>query len=169
MEILLKFLLVLSAMAVFFSCSQKQQRLNIINDNQQTISHSKISDINTVKNLILKEFKGWEGTPHKMGGNSKRGIDCSGFAHHIYTKLFNLNVPRTTRQFFTTGIKINKTQLKPGDLVAFKPHSYPRHVGVYIGNNKFIHASTTKGVMMSDLSNPYWIKHYVMSRRIIKN
>ena len=169
MEILLKFLLALSAMAVFFSCSQKQQKLNTVTNNQQIIAHSKISDVNTVKNLILKEFKGWEGTPHKMGGKNKKGIDCSGFAHHIYTKLFNLNVPRTTRQLFTTGIKISKTQLKPGDLVAFKPHSYPRHVGVYIGNNKFIHASTTKGVMMSDLSNPYWIKHYVMSRRILKN
>ncbi len=169
MTILFKIIIILSSIAVFFSCSQKQHKFEIIDNNKQTISNSKIPDVNTVKNMILKEFEEWEGTPHKMGGNSKRGIDCSGFVHHIYTKLFNLNVPRTTRQFFTTGIAINKLQLKPGDLVAFRPHSYPRHVGIYIGNNKFIHASTTKGVMMSDLGNPYWKKYYVMSRRIIQN
>ncbi len=169
MAILFKIILILSSIAVFFSCSQKQHKFEIIDNNKQTISDSKTSDVNTVKNMILKEFKKWEGTPHKMGGNSKRGIDCSGFVHHIYTKLFNLNVPRTTRQFFTTGTVINRLQLKPGDLVAFRPHSYPRHVGIYIGNNKFIHASTTKGVMMSNLGNPYWEKYYVMSRRIIQN
>ncbi len=64
-------------------------------------------------------------------------------------------------------IEIKKSQLFPGDLVMFQPHSYPRHVGVYVGNNKFIHASTTKGVTMSDLDNPYWKRHYKMSRRVI--
>jgi cell wall-associated NlpC family hydrolase len=128
MTIIFKFLLILSSIVIFFSCSQKQHKFKTIDDNKQTISNSKTPDVNTVKSIILKEFEEWEGTPHKMGGNSKRGIDCSGFAHYIYTKLFNLNVPRTTRQFFTTGIEINKLQLKPGDLVAFNPHSYPRHV-----------------------------------------
>ncbi|WP_299977534.1 NlpC/P60 family protein [Desulfobacula sp.] len=169
MAILFKILLILSSIAIFFSCSPKQHKFKIIDDNEQTISKPKESDKNSIKNVILKEFEKWKGTPHKMGGNSKRGIDCSGFAHYIYTKLFNITVPRTTKQFFTAGIKINKSQLKPGDLVAFMPHSYPRHVGIYIGKNKFIHASTSKGVIMSDLGNPYWKKHYVMSRRIIKN
>lgn len=167
--ILFKILLILSSIAIFFSCSPEQHKFKIINATEQTISKPKEFDKNFIKNVILKEFEEWEGTPHKMGGNSKRGIDCSGFAHHMYTELFNINVPRTTKQFFTAGIKINKSQLKPGDLVAFMPHSYPRHVGIYIGNNKFIHASTSNGVIMSDLGNPYWEKYYVMSRRIIKN
>lgn len=141
----------------------------MIDDSKETISKSNKPDTNDIKDIILQEFEKWEGTPHKMGGNSKRGIDCSGFAHYIYTKLFDLNVPKTTKQLFITGTRINKSQLKPGDLVAFQPHSYPRHVGIYTGNNKFIHVSTTNGVMMSDLGNPYWIKHYIMSRRIIKN
>jgi len=169
MAIVFKILLILSSIAIFFSCSQKQHKFKIIDDKKQTISKPTESDKNFIKNVILKEFEEWEGTPHKMGGNSKRGIGCSGFAHYVYTKLFNINVPRTTKQFFAAGIKIDKSQLKPGDLVAFMPHSYPRHVGIYIGNNKFIHASTSKGVMMSDLSDPYWEKHYVMSRRIMKN
>lgn len=124
-------------------------------------------DPDGIQLLILAEFKQWEGTPHKMGGNSKKGIDCSGFAHHIYSTLFYVNVPRTTKRFFTAGRKIKKSQLQPGDLVVFSPHSYPRHVGIYTGNNKFIHASTSRGVIMSDLDHPYWKKHYVMSRRII--
>ena len=168
MTILFKILLILSSIVILFSCSQKHHKHKISDDSKETISQSNKPDTNAIKDIILQEFEKWEGTPHKMGGNSKRGIDCSGFAHYIYTKLFNLNVPRTTKQFFNTGIRINKAQLKPGDLVAFQPHSYPRHVGIYIGNNKFIHASTTKGVMMSDLGNTYWKKHYVMSRRIIK-
>ncbi|MEN8210318.1 MAG: NlpC/P60 family protein [Thermodesulfobacteriota bacterium] len=169
MTISLKIILILSLIAIFLSCSQKQYKHKIIDDDKETILKSNKPDTNDIKNIILKEFEEWEGTPHKMGGNSKRGIDCSGFVHYMYTKLFNIRVPRTTKQFFKTGIKINKSQLKPGDLVAFNPHSYPRHVGIYIGNNKFIHASTTKGVMMSDLANPYWEKHYFLSRRILKN
>lgn len=120
-----------------------------------------------VKSEILKEFRGWEGTPHKMGGNSKDGIDCSGFAHHIFKAVFHLNVPRSTELFLKAGIKISKDDLRPGDIVIFRPHSYPRHVGVYVGDNHFIHASTSKGVMLSDLDNPYWKKHYRMSRRIL--
>ncbi len=169
MNILFKLLLILVSMAIIFSCSQKQHKYKNINDDKKAVSKSNKTDTNDIKDILLKEFEEWEGTPHKMGGNSKKGVDCSGFAHYIYTKLFKIYVPRTTKQFFTTGIKIDKSQLKPGDLVAFHPHSYPRHVGIYVGNNKFIHASTTKGVIISDLDNPYWKKHYLKSRRIIKN
>ena len=83
MTIIFKFLLILSSIVIFFSCSQKQHKFKTIDDNKQTISNSKTPAVNTVKNMILKEFEEWEGTPHKMGGNSKRGIDCSGFAHYI--------------------------------------------------------------------------------------
>jgi len=120
-----------------------------------------------VKKILMTEFYKWEGTPHKMGGNSKKGIDCSGFAYYLYTHLFDTNVPRTTREFAYAGDQIKKSQLRPGDLVVFRPPTYPRHVGVYIGSNMFIHASTSKGVMKSDLDNPYWQKSYWMSRRLI--
>ncbi|MCK5542920.1 MAG: C40 family peptidase [Desulfobacterales bacterium] len=131
-------------------------------DSSQRVSN------NSIREILLKEFQQWEGTPHKMGGNSKKGIDCSGFAHYMYVKLFNIKVPRSTRLFLKEGVKIKKSQLSPGDLVIFRPPSYPRHIGIYVGDNKFIHASTSKGVMMSDLNNPYWLKCYYMSRRIIK-
>jgi probable lipoprotein NlpC len=114
MTIVFKIILILISTAILFSCSQKQHKHKIIDDSKETILQSNKPDTNAIKDIILQEFEKWEGTPHKMGGNSKKGIDCSGFAHYIYTKLFNFNVPRTTKQFFNTGIRINKSQLKPG-------------------------------------------------------
>jgi len=145
-------------------CSSKESNSvqTFDNESSQNVSH------NSIRKALLKEFKKWEGTPHKMGGNSKRGIDCSGFAHYMYGKLFNIKTPRSTELFFKEGFKIKKSQLSPGDLVLFKPPTYPRHVGIYVGDNKFIHASTQKGVIMSDLDNPYWLKCYYMSRRVIQ-
>ena len=120
------------------------------------------------RDMIMKEFQNWEGTPHRMGGNTKRGIDCSGFAHYIYKNLFNLDVPRSSKEFMSTGQKISKDELRPGDLVVFAPRSYPRHVGIYVGGNKFIHASYRWGIKMSDMDESYWKRSYRMSRRIIR-
>ena len=155
------FIIVLSVVG---GCSSKE---NSQAQAYEKKSSHQLSD-NSTRKILLKEFRKWEGTPHKMGGNSKRGIDCSGFAHYMYGKVFSIEIPRSTKLLFREGVKIKKSQLSPGDLVLFKPPTYPRHVGIYVGDNKFIHASTTKGVMMSDLDNPYWFKCYFMSRRIIK-
>jgi lipoprotein Spr len=67
----------------------------------------------------------------------------------------------------STGQRIDKDELKPGDLVVFFPRSYPRHVGIYIGNNKFIHASRNRGVSMADLDQRYWKRAFRMARRLI--
>lgn len=163
-NVILTILFILIIVLSFFEgCSNKK---NIAIQSVEKTTSQKVID-NDIRETILREFRKWEGTPHKMGGNSKKGIDCSGFAHYMYEALFNIDVPRSTKLFLKAGLKINKSQLKPGDLVIFEPPTYPRHVGIYVGGNKFIHASTTKGVMMSDLNNPYWLKCYLMSRRVI--
>ena len=162
-KIIIIFLFIL-ILPVFWGCSHRE---NIKAQPFEKKSSRQVSD-NFIREIILIEFQQWEGTPHKMGGNSKKGIDCSGFAHYMYGELFNIKVPRSTKLFLKEGSQINKPQLKPGDLVIFRPPTYPYHVGIYVGDNKFIHASTTKGVMMSDLNNPYWLKCYLMSRRIIQ-
>ena len=161
--ILTIFFILIIVLSFFEGCSNKK---TIAVQPVEKITSQQAGD-NDIRETILREFRKWEGTPHKMGGNSKKGIDCSGFAHYMYGELFNIEVPRSTKLFLKAGVQINKSQLKSGDLVIFEPPTYPRHVGIYVGDNKFIHASTTKGVMMSDLNNPYWLKCYLMSRRII--
>jgi lipoprotein Spr len=120
-----------------------------------------------VASLIHQEYLKWEGTPHKMGGNSFRGVDCSGFVHQLYDRVFDLKLPRSTRQLTGVGQQISRQHLEPGDLVFFRPPSYPRHVGIYIGHSKFIHASTSAGVTTSDMNSNYWRKAYWMSRRVL--
>ncbi len=119
-----------------------------------------------VKKLLMKEYRQWKGTPHVMGGNTKKGVDCSGFIHQVYKRVLGVAVPRSTKLLMTTGGRIKKKQLKPGDMVLFKPPTYPRHVGIYVGNDKFIHASKSNGVTITDLKNPYWKKCYYSARRV---
>ena len=108
----------------------------------------------------------WQGVPHRDGGMSKKGVDCSGFTYLTFRDLFDVQLPRTTSQLSHSGSPVNKGQLQPGDLVFFKIGIAGRHVGIYVEKQKFIHASKSKGVMMSRLDNPYWQKHYWQARRV---
>ncbi|MBU0681094.1 MAG: C40 family peptidase [Proteobacteria bacterium] len=114
---------------------------------------------------LLAGYSEWQGVPHRDGGLSKKGVDCSGFTYLTFRDLFGVQLPRTTSQLAQTGSPIPKGQLQPGDLVFFKVEK-GRHVGIYVENQKFIHASKSKGVMMSRLDNPYWQGHYWQARRV---
>ncbi len=81
----------------------------------------------------------------------------------------NMSLPRTTGEQINHGFHIAQNELKPGDLVFFKTSKATRHVGVYVGNNEFIHASKIKGVTISSLANNYWQAHYETARRITAN
>ncbi len=124
-------------------------------------------DRSQIADLIKKEYEAWQGTRYSLGGTSARGIDCSGFSRHIFATLFGVVLPRTTAQQSLQGKKIGRNYLQPGDLIFFKPRSYPRHVGVYVGNGEFVHASASKGVMLSQIDARYWQEYYWTSRRII--
>lgn len=123
------------------------------------------SDGVITKTLMLKHYSTWEGVRYKFGGTDKEGIDCSAFIQKIYRN-FDFHLPRTTREQIKIGKTIQKHELKFGDLVFFKTSKTSRHVGIYIGNQEFIHASTKFGVTTSSLENSYWIKRYEKSRRI---
>lgn len=101
-------------------------------------------------------FSDWEGTPYRWGGASKKGVDCSAFTQHAYQVIFQQQLPRTTLQQVKTGEKVKRKNAKQGDLVFFKTGARRYHVGVYLGDNAFMHASTSKGVITSRLDNPYW-------------
>ena len=113
-----------------------------------------------VKSQLQAHYSRWSGTPYKFGGNSPRGIDCSAFVALTYRELFSLNLPRTTKGQAGIGEEVSLRSVQPGDLVLFKTGYKDRHVGIYVGNQTFMHASSSKGVTQSRLDNPYWIDKY---------
>lgn len=107
--------------------------------------------------LLYQQHNEWHGTPYRMGGISRSGIDCSAFVQITFRDLFGIDLPRSTDQQFRTGRKIPRAELRSGDLVFFRNG---RHVGIYLEDHKFLHASTTRGVMISSLKNTYWSRHF---------
>jgi lipoprotein Spr/probable lipoprotein NlpC len=120
---------------------------------------------NSLEQRLRSEVREWVGTPHRMGGETRRGIDCSGFVQRMYKDIFQHNIPRSTSQQVRAGQRVDKKQLRPGDLVFFKIPYKGRHVGIYLGRKEFAHASTSKGVMISSLGQEYWSTSYWTARR----
>lgn len=122
-----------------------------------------------VRAALLKQYAAWAGTRYRFGGTTHRGIDCSALMQHVFRTSFDYDLPRTTLGQVIQGSRVPKADLRPGDLVFFRPHRGDRHVGVYVGNGYFMHASTSQGVKLSRLSNPYWEEHYWTARRTMDN
>jgi cell wall-associated NlpC family hydrolase len=116
---------------------------------------------------LREEYRLWKGTRHRLGGTGSRGIDCSGFVKAVYKDVFNIDLPRTTRAQVKQGQPVPFGKLRAGDLVFFKPPSYPRHVGIYLGGSEFVHASKNEGVTLSKIDKYYWAKYYWTARRIL--
>ena len=118
-------------------------------------------------NLDLFDFYSeWEGVGYKLGGDSKSGIDCSGFIQKAFKEKFDLTMPRTTTLQSEVGKEIDKNELRSGDLVFFKTGEI-NHVGIYLEDGMFIHASTKIGVTISELDNSYFSKSYWKAQRVI--
>ena len=108
----------------------------------------------------------WKGTPYRLGGVSKKGVDCSGFVYLAYLNIVGDKLPRTVNAQRILGKEVPRNQLKAGDLVFFKTGRTTRHVGIYMSENRFLHASTKKGVKISNLNNVYWKSRYWFAKRI---
>ncbi|AML57786.1 Lipoprotein spr precursor [Serratia rubidaea] len=122
-----------------------------------------------IKSKILDQYADWKGVRYRLGGESKRGIDCSAFVQRTFREQFGMDLPRSTYQQEDMGKKVQRSKLRPGDLVLFRSGSTGRHVGIYLGNDQFVHASTSNGVMISKLTNVYWNKRYHEARRVLTN
>lgn len=117
---------------------------------------------------IIATAKKYIGVPYVWGGESPSGFDCSGFVQYVF-KVHGISLNRTTETQYNHGSYVSKSNLKPGDLVFFQ-NTYRAgisHVGIYIGNGQFIHASSSKGVTISNLSSSYYTSHYYGARRIL--
>jgi probable lipoprotein NlpC len=130
-------------------------------------SASTTNDLANLEQRLRSEVRQWEGTPHRMGGASRRGIDCSGLVHRLYQDIFDRQIPRSTARLVKSGQPIGRHQLRTGDLVFFKVPSKGRHVGIYLGRAEFAHASTTKGVTISSLEDRFWRRAYWTARRYL--
>jgi len=130
------------------------------------------SSVSTRRELLLMEIIKYLNTPYKYGGNSLNGIDCSAFTQNVFhgVDLFELN--RSARDQFQQGIEINdRSDLKFGDLVFFNTRRRvrPGHVGIYVGDNLFAHASSNLGVTISSLDLDYYSKRFMGARRVDTN
>jgi len=115
-----------------------------------------------VKNTKMFEFiDDWYGTPYRLGGTTKKGVDCSAFSQFLFASVYGLSIPRTAKEQYNLTSRISRTQLNEGDLIFFNTRGGISHVGVYLQNNKFVHASTSGGVMISDIFDEYWAKKFV--------
>jgi len=109
----------------------------------------------------------WLGTPYVYSGKSSRGIDCSGFVTMLYNKVYNNPLTGNAAELYQKVAHIKMKDLREGDLVFFRiRQSRISHVGVYLGDNKFAHASRTNGVIISDLSSPYYKKYFVKGGKV---
>lgn len=143
---------------------KKQTTLTKHKPQNKTTKHK---NFNYKSQAIYKQYKKWKGTKYKYGGTSLNGVDCSSFIQQVYFDAFGLKVPRTTEEQAKMGYKINKKQLKAGDMILFKSWISGRHVGIMVENSKFIHASTKRGVTISSIHNLYYKSNYWQSRRVL--
>lgn len=127
-----------------------------------------LADSRQVVIKLNAQLHQWVGTPYRYGGLDRNGIDCSGFVYRTFYDRFAVQLPRTTEQLTALGQRVSRDELLPGDLVFFRTGSGSSalHVGIYASNDRFIHASTRKGVTQSSLDNVYWKQAYWQARRL---
>jgi lipoprotein Spr len=174
---------ILIVIALFFSvlATQAQTKVTSVEpaaksqDDDESLAKDYLSQImgvalSATSNMKLFHFVyDWIGTPYRFGGSSKKGIDCSAFTKELYSEVFNLDIKRNSRDIFSMVSPVGKDELKEGDLVFFKIHSRRiSHIGIYLGNNRFAHASS-KGVAISSLDDAYYSRYFYKGGRLLSS
>lgn len=121
----------------------------------------------SMESRLWQHFAKWRGTPYTYGGASKSGVDCSAYVQITMDEVANLRLPRTTQTQIHVGKRVARAQLKAGDVVFFQTGANQLHNGIYMGDGKFMHASTSSGVILSEMRNVYWQPRYLTSNRVL--
>ncbi|MDR1006555.1 MAG: C40 family peptidase [Bacteroidales bacterium] len=162
------YVLLLCASLILVSCSatkpksnKPSHRLNqiTIKPNEETIKQN---------DALFKYYQQWLGTPYKLGGLTKEGVDCSGFVYNVYLDLYGITLPRRSSDMISAVLIIDsKDSLQRGDIVFFQ-NSKKRinHVGIYLQDKRFIHSSSSNGVIISSIEETYWKQHYRCGGRL---
>lgn len=116
---------------------------------------------------LLSFLDEWYGVRYRYGGSTKKGIDCSAFSMEMMNTVFGVQLPRTAKEQYLACTPLTKEELREGDLVFFNTTGGISHVGIFLMNNKFVHASTSSGVMISDLDETYFSKRFLGGGRLI--
>lgn len=155
------------------SCRAKKELSaseKVIKNPALTSKYAKLLNVdeNKIKNIKLYTFiNDWYGVKYKYGGKTKQGVDCSGFTSILYRDVYEISLNGTASSIFYQSQTITKGYLKEGDLVFFKiENENVNHIGVYLQNNKFVHASVKNGVMIDDLDEPYYKKYFYKAGKI---
>lgn len=120
-----------------------------------------------IEDVLRSAADRWNGVSHKWGGSTRQGVDCSGLVQSVYATQFDRSLPRTTEQQVKTGHRVDRSTLQPGDLVFFRPDRRTYHVGIYLSDGEFLHASSSEGVTISGLDRPYWNERWWQARRLL--
>lgn len=124
-------------------------------------------EVETLTNFVLLNFiEEWWATRYRYGGTDKKGIDCSSFTGKLQQDVYSNAMPRTAREQYRVCDKVSLTNLQEGDLVFFNTRGGVSHVGVYLGNNCFVHSSTNSGVTISSLTDDYYSKRFISGGRV---
>lgn len=160
---------------VFILPSDSIDVKNSIQPNETQVQYAKrlSTPMKSIKNVRLYTFiNKWLGIPYLWGGTNEKGIDCSAFVQKLYTQVYDINIPRTSlEQYYTSWIDLysDTKYLREGDLVFFKTmknNNPVTHVGFYLHNDYFVNASSSKGVSIAKLIDPYWKVKYVACGRL---
>jgi murein DD-endopeptidase / murein LD-carboxypeptidase len=173
-----KLLLSIALFLIFASASAQtnispNQTTDNTPDDQESLAKDYLSQImgvalSATSNLKLFHFVyDWIGTPYRFGGDTRKGIDCSAFTKQLYSDVFKMDINRNSRDIFSMVNPVKKEDLKEGDLVFFKIHSKRiSHVGIYLGNDRFAHASL-RGVAINSLDDAYYKKYFYRGGRML--
>ena len=153
------FFILVGLTVIFSSCRTSAPRLD----------YQALARASVLLGIDINLEDDWIGAPYRGGGDSKRGTDCSGMVYQIYRKVYRIQVPRNTEELKNKSNKVAKRNLKEGDLVFFSSNRSRKrvaHVCIYLKSGKFIHSSTSRGVIVSRLNEDYYLRHWISGGRI---
>lgn len=167
-HIIYKIIISAALVSCLSGCRSSKHKNEVVVEETVVVKESK--RLKGERKKIVEETMTWIGTPYKYAGSDKKnGTDCSGMVVRVYEDVTGTKLPRNSKQQSEFCTKLKSEDVKPGDLVFFatgKSSTTVSHVGIMIDNNRFVHSSTKKGVILSEMTTPYYQRTFIMFGRV---